>query len=142
MDEKLLATNPYYAKAKEFIENNDLNALPLGKHLIDGEDLFVNVVDCQMKTKEEARLEVHDAYIDIQIPLSKGENYGVKPRSGCTQPEGEMDNEKDILFYADKVENVITAEAGEIVTFAPETAHAPLIGEGMIHKVIFKVRVV
>ena len=141
MDEKLM-TNPYYAKAIEYIRNNDLNALENGKHLIDGEDLFVNIVDSNMKTPQQARLEVHDKYIDIQIPLSKGETFGVKPRSECTQPDGEMNTEKDILFYHDPVEETISAEIGDIITFAPEMAHAPLIGEGTIHKAIFKVKVV
>ena len=69
MDEKLM-NNPYYAKALEYIQTTDLNSLPLGKHLIDGENLFVNIVDSDMKTPQQARLEVHDKYIDIQIPLS------------------------------------------------------------------------
>ena len=53
-----------------------------------------------------------------------------------------MDAVTDILFYSDPFERAITAGIGEVVTFAPETAHAPLIGEGTIHKAIFKVRVV
>ena len=141
MDEKLM-TNPYYAKAVEYIRTHDLNALENGKHFLDGENLFVNIVDSNMKTPQQARLEVHDQYIDIQIPLSKGETFGVKPRSECTQPDGEMNTEKDILFYHDPVEETITAEIGEVITFAPDMAHAPLIGEGTIHKAIFKVKVV
>ena len=53
-----------------------------------------------------------------------------------------MDPVKDILFYSDPVEQTIEAGIGEVITFAPEMAHAPLIGEGTIHKAIFKVRVV
>ena len=140
MDEKLM-NNPYYAKALEYIQTTDLNSLPLGKHLIDGENLFVNIVDSDMKTPQQARLEVHDKYIDIQIPLSKEETFGVKPRSACKFPVGEMNVEKDILFYSDPVEETITAGIGEVITFAPEMAHAPLSGEGRIHKAIFKVRV-
>ena len=141
MDEKLM-TNPYYAKAIEYIKTHDLNALENGKHLIEGEDLFVNIVDSNMKTPQQARLEVHDKYIDIQVPLSKGETFGVKPRCECTQPDGEMNTEKDILFYHDAVEDTFTAAQGDVITFAPDMAHAPLIGEGTIHKAIFKVRVV
>ena len=141
MDEKLMQ-NPYYAKAIEFIRTTDLNTLENGKHFIDGENLFVNIVDSTMKTPQQARLEVHDKYIDIQIPLSQGEVFGVKPRSECKDPVGEMDPVKDILFYSDPVEQTIEAGIGEVITFAPEMAHAPLIGEGTIHKAIFKVRVV
>lgn len=141
MDNKL-KNNPYYAKAIEYIQTHDLNALENGKHFIDGENLFVNIVDSNMKTPEQARLEVHDKYIDIQIPLSKEETFGITPRSECRFPDGEMNVEKDILFYKDPVTETVTAAPGEVVTFAPDTAHAPLIGEGVIHKAIFKVRAV
>ena len=140
MEDKLMQ-NPYFAKAMEFIRDTDLNSMENGKHFIDGDNLFVNIVDSNMKTPQEARLEVHDKYIDIQVPLSKEETFGVKPRSECKLPDGEMNTEKDILFYKDPVEETVTMAPGEMVTFGPETAHAPLIGEGVIHKAIFKVRV-
>lgn len=136
-----LMENPNFAKAMEWMMDNDLNALAAGKHVIDGDNLWVNIVDAELKTVEQARLEVHDSYIDIQIPLSGPETFGVKARSECTKPAGEMDPEKDILFFDDEIEEVIEAAKGQVVTFAPDTAHAPLIGEGNIHKAIFKVKV-
>lgn len=139
---KTLEQNPFYNKALDFIKNTDLGTLPLGKHIIDGDNLWVNIVDSHLKTPTEATLEAHDKYIDIQIPLSCEEKFGVKPRSECTSPRGEMNTEKDIIFFDDKVEEIICKKPGEMVVFAPDTAHAPLIGEGMIHKAIFKVKVV
>lgn len=137
-----LMNNPYYAKAMEYIRTHDLGALANGRHVLDGDDLFVNIVDGKMRNLDEARLEVHDAYIDVQVPLSKGETYGVKLRKDCVKPYGEMNTVDDIMFYDDPIDETVHAEAGEIVTFTPDMAHAPLIGEGMIHKAIFKVRVV
>ncbi len=135
-------TNPFYAKAIQYLKEHDLRALEPGKHVIDGDNLWVNIVDSKLKTPQEARLEVHDKYIDIQVPLSGPESFGIKARKDCKQPDGEMNPEKDILFYKDPVDFTITAQPGEVITFAPETAHAPLIGKGEIHKAIFKVKVV
>jgi len=140
--EARLMTNPYYARAIEFLRSNDLSQLPNGTHVIDGDNLWVNIVETGLKTPQEARLEVHDKYIDIQVPLSGPESYGIKPRKDCQSPDGVFDTGKDILFFKDPVDFVISARAGEDVTFAPETAHAPCIGEGRIRKAIFKVRVV
>lgn len=140
--EDRLKNNPYYAKAIEYIQTHDLNALGNGKHILDGDNLFVNIVDSDMKTPQQARLEVHDRYIDIQVPLSKEETFGIKPRSECRLPDGEMNTEKDILFYKDPVEETRTIAPGEAITFAPDMAHAPLIGEGKIHKAIFKVKAI
>ena len=136
-----LESNKNYQAALEYIKDTDLAALENGKHIIDGDNLFVNIVDSAMKTPEQARLEVHDKYIDIQIPLSKGESFGVKPRSECREADGEFNTEKDILFFKDKDWETVSVAAGEMITFGPETAHAPLIGEGTIHKAIFKVKV-
>lgn len=133
--------NPNYIKALEYMAGTDLSSLENGKHVIDGDKLFVNIVDSQLKTPEQARLEVHDKYIDIQVPLSKDESFGVKPRSECREADGEFNAEKDILFYKDKDWETVTVKAGEKIVFDPATAHAPLIGEGTIHKAIFKVKV-
>lgn len=136
-----LDNNKYYQQALQYIADTDLSELESGKHLIDGENLFVNIVDSQMKTPEQARLEVHDRYIDIQVPLSGPESFGVKPRGECREPDGAFNDEKDILFYDDKDWTTVTVQVGEAITFDPDTAHAPLIGEGTIHKAIFKVLV-
>ncbi len=133
--------NPNYIKALEYIKSTDLNSLESGKHPIDGDNLFVNINDSAMKTPEQARLEVHDKYIDIQIPLSKDESFGVKPRGECREKDGEFNSEKDILFYRDKDWKTVKVKKGEMIVFDPDTAHAPLIGEGTIHKAIFKVKV-
>lgn len=137
-----LKNNKYYLEALRFIAENDLSALENGKHLIDGDNLFVNIVDSNLKKPWEARLEVHNVYIDIQVPLSGPESFGVKPRKDTLGPEGEFNTEKDILFYADKQWDTITVGQGQPITFDPDTAHAPLIGEGTIHKAIFKVKVI
>lgn len=141
MEEKLMR-NPYYVRAMDFIRDTNLNSLENGRHVLDGDNLFVNIVDSSMKTPQQARLEVHDRYIDVQVPLSGTEMFGVKPRKDCTMPDGEMDAENDILFYDDPFDRTISVAPGSAVTFAPDTAHAPLIGEGTIHKAIFKIRVV
>ena len=134
--------NPYLKAAREFAKNNDLAALTPGKHVIDGDNLWVNIVSAPLRPVEKAKLEAHDAYIDLQIPLSGGESFGVKPRKDCTLQEGEMDTVNDIVFFGDKVEKIVTLSAGEEIVFAPDTAHAPLIGEGNILKAIFKIKVV
>lgn len=139
--------NPYLKLALDYIESHDLNALPNGRHEIDGTNVFVNIVDSELRTPAQAKFEVHNRYIDIQIPLSAAESFGLKPRTACTSPVGEFNDEKDCLLFtdpivADEVCTIETRQPGEMIIFNPEDAHAPLIGEGSIHKAIFKVRVV
>lgn len=133
--------NPNFIKAMEFIQTNDLSSLANGRYDIDGDNLYLMIIDAELRLKENAKLEVHDKYIDIQIPLSCAESYGTKHRNLCSNPIGNMDKDKDILFYDDQFENLVSSNPGEIIVFPPEIAHAPLIGNGLIHKAIFKVKV-
>ena len=139
--ENSIENNPYYRAAREYIAANDLTVLAAGRHEIDGDNLYVNIIDGELRPVEQARLEVHDRYIDVQVPLSGTESFGVRPRNECLLPDGDMDRENDIMFYKDPIETIINVKAGEVIVFPPDTAHAPLIGEGGIHKAVFKVRV-
>lgn len=134
--------NIYYQKALEYISKVNLNELETGKHVIDGDNLWVNICDSVLKSEEEARLEVHNRYMDLQIPLSGEEKFGVKPRRDCKSPIGEFNEEKDILFFEDDFDEIVTVKPGEQILFKPEDAHAPLIGEKgqTIHKAIFKIK--
>ena len=139
--ETSIERNPYYIEAMDFIRTHDLRLLAAGRYAIDGDNLYLNIVDAQMRPSVEARLEVHDRYIDVQVPLSCQETFGIKSRAECTEPDGSMDTEKDIMFFNDVIDTFVNVRPGEVMVFPPDTAHAPLIGEGHIRKAIFKVRV-
>lgn len=136
------SSNPNYIKALEYIKTNNLNSLPIGKHIIDGDNLWINIMDADLRAIKDVKFEAHNKYIDIQIPLSTSEQFGIKPRKECTQSIGEFNTEYDYILYADEIEIIETVKAGDMIVFDIDTAHAPLIGEGKIHKAIFKVKVV
>lgn len=131
--------NPLFAKAFAHIKSLDLAAMAPGKYEIDGDKLFFSIVERGLKTKEEAALEVHDKYIDIQVVVAGTESFGWKDRAKCTSPRGTMDTAKDILFFDDKPDTYPTIGAGEFMIFMPGDGHAPLVGEGQIKKCIIKV---
>ncbi|MBP5689846.1 MAG: YhcH/YjgK/YiaL family protein [Bacteroidales bacterium] len=136
-----IRVNPYYLKAQEFIAGNDLKAMPKGTHVIEEGLLWVNIVEGIKHPLAEAKMEAHDAYYDIHIPLTAEETYGTKPRVECTEPEGEFNTKDDFILFGDAPAVVTTAQPGEQTIFGPETAHAPLIGEGPLKKAIFKIKV-
>ena len=75
--EKYASLNPLFAQAIEFLKSHDLNALEVGKTELKGKDLLVNVAQTKPKAKEDAKLETHRDFIDIQIPLSGTELMGI-----------------------------------------------------------------
>ena len=61
-------------------------------------------------------------------------------RARTCKPLGEFDVEKDIRFYDDEPQCYYTLRPGQFTILLPEDAHAPMVGEGAIRKIIVKVR--
>lgn len=138
--EQYASVNPRFAKAIEYLKSTDLNTQEPGKVELDGKDLVVNFSIAKGKTKEQAQLETHKNFIDIQIPLSCTEVMGYTP--ACNLPEGEYNAEKDITKFAMPSEAYIPVHPGMFAIFFPQDGHAPCISEEeSIRKVIVKVRV-
>jgi YhcH/YjgK/YiaL family protein len=133
--------HPRFKQAFDFLKNNDLKTLSFGKHELDGNNLFANVVEITGETAEQAKLETHKRYIDIQVPVTAAETMGHIPVSKLTQPKEPYNDEKDIAFFADKATNFIIVEQGNFAVFFPEDAHQPGIATGKHKKLIIKVLV-
>ena len=130
--------NPLFEDVVEFIKANDLDKLEPGKHLIKGDDLFVNITTAKGKNPDEAVLETHRKMIDIQIPLSGEETYGYTPL--CGLPDAEYNSVKDITKYEGMADTYVTCKPGEFAIFFPQDGHAPCISNAAeIKKAIFKV---
>jgi len=130
--------HPQFPKVEEYLktfsfENNG------EKIQIDGEKLFVIQSINNAKSKGNALLEAHNHYIDIQICLEGNETMGWRDRCSCKSPKGQFNREKDIIFYNDTPLSYFNVPTGFFAIFFPEDCHAPLIGEGVIKKIIFKV---
>ena len=128
-----------FAEAFAFLHRPDLKDLPLGRHEIDGERVFAIVARDVGRKKEEALLETHEKYIDIQLVLEGLDDMGWRPGSLCLAPAGAYSLEEDIRFFADPPLVRQSVPPGMFAVFFPEDAHQPLIGEGTIHKVVVKV---
>lgn len=137
--EKYASLNPLFAQAIEFLKSTDLNAHEIGKEKLQGDDLVVNFAQARPKTKEEAKLETHNRFIDIQIPLDGVEVMGYTPRADL--PDAEYNAEKDITFYPGLAESYLTIKPGMFAIFFPEDGHAPGVTPDGVKKVIVKVLV-
>ena len=135
------ALHPLFQRAFDYIRDTDLNALTPGVHQIIDKQLFVIVEEANGRTRAEAKLEAHRKYIDIQLVLDGVDEMGWKALADCHQPLDEHDAERDIRFFADEAASWISTPADHFCIFFPEDAHAPLVNNGPIRKVIFKVAV-
>jgi len=135
------ALHPLFPRVFEFIRNTDLLALAPGRYPIVGEQLFVIVESVAGRSREDAQLECHRKYIDIQLVLEGVDEMGWKTLADCTQPVSDYSEEKDIQFFRDTPASWIATPPGAFCIFFPEDAHAPLVSTGNIRKAIFKIAV-
>lgn len=135
------SVHPHFRQAFEFLRSTDLQQLPLGKIELDGTDLFVNVVEINAQTTTEAKLETHQRYIDIQLPVSSSETMGWIAGSELKLPTMEYNVEKDVTFFRDKATNFFEVKPYEFVVFFPSDGHQPGIADQSHKKIIVKVLV-
>lgn len=138
---KYVSLNPLFQDVVNFLESNKLETLEDGKHLINNNDVFVNVQTLKGKTREEAAMEYHKKMIDIQVPISTPETYGYIPVKDL--PAAEYNEDKDMakLLEVDS-QTFVTVKPGQFVIFMPQDGHAPGISaQSLFRKAIFKVSV-
>ncbi len=114
--------HPALDTAIDWLETHDLTALPDGRTVIDGETVFINVMEADLHPTEGSDFEYHNRYADLQIDLT-GSEYWEWTTSGTeTIP---FDTAKDIGFLSG------TPQAGGVlgekrfVLFFPQELHKP-----------------
>ena len=138
--EKYASLNPLFAQAIEFLKSHDLHAMEVGKTELNGKDLVINIAQTTPKTKEQAKLETHNEFIDIQVPLSGTEIMGCTPGKDCVPADAPYSAEKDITFFEGLAETYIAVKPGMFAIFFPQDGHAPGISPDGVKKVIVKVK--
>jgi biofilm protein TabA len=131
-----------FSVAFDWLKSQDLVALEIGKFdVADGVKVIVSDKDGVTKETAAEKFECHNKNIDIQLCIRGNETMGWKPRTDCTQPKGEFNEEKDVIFYADKPDMYFRLNGGQFVIFYPNDVHAPMIGDAPIKKLVVKVAI-
>jgi biofilm protein TabA len=112
-----------------------------GRIELEGDALFAIVVDAPGRALEDAKLETHRSYIDIQYTVAGCDRIGWSPLSIVRDSEG-YDASTDLEFYTDAPSLWFDVKATDFVIFFPEDAHAPLANTGLhTRKIVIKIAV-
>ncbi len=139
--EKYQALQEGFDKVYQFIRKNNLHTLEEGKHEIDEGKIWCTIQSGELKGYDEAKLEVHDSYIDIHVLLEGTETIGIRDRACCKTENSKYDEVNDIAFTDDEPENYVILGPDNIAIVFPADAHAPLLGSGQYKKAVFKVKI-
>lgn len=135
------ALNKGFSAAFSFLKRDDLASLAIGRHYIEGDTLYAVVARGPGRSRNEAPLETHQEYIDIQYVISGLDEMGWKPARDCVEPSERYDTRTDVAFFTDAPDMSIPVKPGMFAIFFPEDAHQPSVCSGELHKVIVKVPV-
>ena len=132
-------------KVLNFLRETDMLAATLGRHDLDGDRIFVNVMDMITHPFAGSHPEVHKKYIDLMYWPEGGEKIGVAPYLG-TEAVYESRPENDITLLEDVTnENILTVTKDFFRIFFPWDAHRPgiMLGENPVksRKCVAKIHV-
>ena len=83
--------HPNLDKAIDWLNSHTLDALENGKTIIDGENVFVNVMDADLRDADGAAFEYHRRYADLQIDLTGSEHWG-----WASEGKDEVEEQRDL----------------------------------------------
>ncbi|KXB40606.1 YhcH/YjgK/YiaL family protein [Bacteroidales bacterium KA00344] len=138
--EKYVSLNPLFREVIDFMKANKWKEIEDGKHLLKGDDVFVNVQTLKGKLPAEAAMEYHRKMIDVQVPISSPETYGYIP---MVELPADVYNEENDMGMIPGVtsQTFVTVKPGQFVIFMPQDGHAPGISDQpQFRKAIFKVK--
>ena len=86
--------HPNLDTAIDWLNSHTLDALENGKTIIDGDKVFVNVMDADLREAEGAAFEYHRRYADLQINLT-GSDF----KSGAEHAGGVLGGGRFAIFF-------------------------------------------
>lgn len=121
---------------------HDLEQLEKGSHAIEGDDLFVNIVEYQTTAPEERFWESHRQYLDVHLMLRGTEQIDLNFIHNMEQRE--FVEEDDFLPMDGKENASVVLRKGDFLICYPNDGHRTAVaydGPEAIKKAIFKVRI-
>lgn len=133
---------PAVQRCLDYAKTYDLQALPCGRHDIDGESLFVNIVEYETKARENCIWEAHKAYLDLHLMLDGQETIDVGFVSRMEQAP--YQEETDYVPLEGEKDCAVRLSAGSFLVCYPEDGHrtgVQIESPARIKKAIFKIRI-
>ena len=129
-------------KCFDYAAANDLLSYEKGSHPIDGEELFVNIVEYETTTPENRFWEAHRQYLDLHFLLRGPEQIDVNFIDNMEQKA--FVEKDDFLPLEGDPNSHVVLNAGDFLLCYPADAHRTAVQVGapaVIKKAIFKIRI-
>lgn len=132
-----------FKKAFEFLKANDIREMELGRHDIDGDNVFILVQEYESKSIDNCGFEAHVKYADVHYVAEGFEYLGYGPLERAGKPITEYDPQADAIFFEKECEYILL-QKGDIAIVFPQDVHMPqkrALVPTPVRKACIKVRV-
>ena len=129
-------------KCFDYAREHELLSYEKGSHPIDGDELFVNIVEYETTTPENRFWEAHRQYLDLHFMLRGPEQIDVNFIDNMEQKE--FVEKDDFLPLEGDPNSHVVLNAGDFLLCYPADAHRTAVQVGApatIKKAIFKIRI-
>lgn len=116
--------------------------MPTGKHYIDGDNLYVNILQYETKDETNCIWESHKQYLDLHYIISGQEIIGISDIRNMLI--GEYEEAKDYVHINGSFDAKILCKTGSLLLINPEDAHKTAIKANepcLVKKAVFKIRI-
>lgn len=129
--------------AIQYIETHDLLALPKGKTIVDGDNVYINRDTYVAKPLEECFFENHENYMDLQIVLKGKEVFAythiTNPTLKVTTP---YNPDKDVTKYSCEGGVFFTLEEGFALVYTEDVHLAKCKADDeIVEKAVIKIKI-
>ena len=139
------SSSPAWEKAFKFLQGLDVDSEETETLLEADGSLLARVMSYPTRPPEDAVLEAHRQFIDIQMALHNSEAIAWFPAEDL-ETRDPYDAEKDVEFFHPPAQEVARVDVfpGTFVVLFPEDAHMPQLITGeepvTVKKVVIKMR--
>lgn len=126
----------------EYAKNNDLKSFEKGCHPIDGDRLFVNIVEYETTNKEDRFWEAHKDYLDLHLMLDGCERIDLN--FIANMEIGEYVKKDDYQALEGENNSSVVLNDNDFVICFPNDGHMTAIAYKnpcKIKKAIFKIKI-
>ena len=129
-------------KCFEYAKNHDLLSYEKGSHEIEGDNLFVNIVEYETTTPENRFWEAHKKYLDLHFMLKGPEQIDVNFIDNMEQKE--FVDKDDFLPLEGEANSHVVLTEGDFLLCYPKDAHRTAVQvntPAVIKKAILKIKI-
>ena len=125
-----------------YLQSHNMLLYEKGSYPIDGDRLFVNIMEYRTTVPEERFWEAHKEYLDVHVALQGREQIDLG--FIWKMQQGEYVEKDDFLPLEGEKNGSVILEPGDFLVCCPYDGHRTAVAAGQpedIRKAIFKVRI-